>query len=398
MRAQGVIIGAGIVGSAVAYELSRRGISDLHVLDPDLEGSLSSTERNAGGVRHLWQHPVNVELARASISLFEKIKTEIGFQQSGYLWLYSPDKEKMGRELLEHTRRMGLKYEALSFKDVQSRYPFIDKQEDLAFGIFGEKDGLINPNALKMYFRREASKRGVHFHDQTLTLRINARSRGVGVTGVQLASQNLALDCLKDPSKTPPGEPISWEADFTVLTAGAWTKRLLGDLIPDPQIEPVRRQISIFKAENFDMSPYGMVVDTSRVYFHPEGGNILAGFVVKSEAPGFRFDYDDPFFEEHIWPALYQRSTRLERLKPVSGWGGLYSYTPDTSGILGPLPGHPSIYEAHSFTGRGLMQSYGAAVALSELILDGKFSSFDASSLDRSRFATGNLLREDLHI
>ena len=149
------------------------------------------------------------------------------------------------------------------------------------------------------------------------------------------------------------------------------------------------------------MTPYGMVVDTSRVYFHPEGGNILAGFVIKDEAPGYRFNYDSDFFESFIWPALYNRSTRLERLKHISGWGGLYSYTPDTSGILGKIPGYQNLYEAHSFTGRGVMQSYGVALAISDLILDGRFRAIDAAALSRDRFKSSDpsvLLHEGLHI
>jgi len=79
VEATGIIVGAGVIGSAVAYELSRRGVKGIHVFDADLQGGLSSTERNAGGVRHLWEQQVNVELSRQSIKFFESIAPEIGF-------------------------------------------------------------------------------------------------------------------------------------------------------------------------------------------------------------------------------------------------------------------------------------------------------------------------------
>jgi FAD-dependent oxidoreductase domain-containing protein 1 len=402
MRVNGIIIGAGIIGSAIAYELSNRGVTDLHVIDPDLEGPLSSTERNAGGVRHLWQQPINRELARVSISFFESIKTEIGFNQAGYLWLFARGEEVAGEDMLTRTRSHQLSYEKLSIQDIKNRYPFIDKTEDLAFAIFGAKDGLINSNSLKQYFRSEAKKRGVTFHDRHVVQAMKDSAQGAEVTLSTVTSDVAAQDHLKNPGqlfKTPP--QMTWKADFVILAAGAWSRELLEPHLPHPLIEPIRRQIILFKAENFDLNQYGMIVDSSRVYFHPEGGNILAGLVLKTEKAGFKFDVDSDFFESHIWPALYERSSQLERLKPITGWGGLYSYTPDTSGILGKIPAARSLYECHSFTGRGVMQSYGAAVAISDLVMKNRFETIEASSLSRERFQPGkesHLLPEGLHI
>jgi len=391
------IVGAGIIGSAIAFELSRRGVTGIHVYDPDLEGSLSSTERNAGGVRHLWQHPINIELSRASISLFERIREEIGFQQTGYLWLFEKEKATQGETLLAHTKKSHLNYEQWSVSDIRNRYPFIDKTDDLAFGLFGPKDGVINSNALKNFYRSESKKKGVVFHDRSWVTRISERN-SVHFHVHEPESSEQALKLLRDPRVEKQTE-MAREAKSLILSAGAWMSELLNPLLPTTEVKPVRRQISIFKAENFDMTPYGMVVDTSRVYFHPEGGNMLGGFVLKAETPGFRFEYDNDFFENFIWPPLFERSTCFERLKHISGWAGLYSYTPDTSGILGRLQGYKNIFEAHSFTGRGIMQSYGAAVALAELMMDGSYRTIDASYLSRERFSDEKrLLRENLHI
>jgi glycine/D-amino acid oxidase-like deaminating enzyme len=152
-----------------------------------------------------------------------------------------------------------------------------------------------------------------------------------------------------------------------------------------------------FKADDFDMSPYGMVVDTSGVYFHPEGKNILAGIVLKEEPAGFNFQYDNSFFENSIWPALYERSSYFEKLKHLTGWAGLYSYTPDITGILGKVS--ESIYEAHSFTGHGVMQSYAVGLLMSELVTEGKFQTLDAKVLSQSRFhSQSQWLTENLHI
>jgi sarcosine oxidase subunit beta len=395
---KGIILGAGIIGSAVAFELSRRGVTDLTVLDPDLGGELSSSERNAGGVRHLWQQEINYRLSQHSISLFETISEEIGFQQKGYLWLFSKAQAAAGEKIYSISKKREEPYELLEPTQIQKKFPFLDKLEDTAFALFGKKDGILNPGALKSYYRSEAIKKGVQFIDRKLAFSLEDRKGETRVGVCDLESDKAAKDYLKSPGSKKVDQELS--ADFVVVCTGAWSSYLLEQIKAPAPLQPIRRQICFFKAEDFEISDYGMIVDSSGVYFHSEGGNILAGKVLKEEPSGFNFDYDADFFETHIWPSLYERSTRLEKLKWITGWSGLYSYTPDTTGILGKIPGFQSTFEAHSFTGRGLMQSYGAACALSDLIIDRKFSCFDASALDRGRFKNnkGPLLSESLHI
>ncbi len=86
-RFEAIVIGAGVVGSSVAMGLAERGLKALAV-DIDLSGRLSSSEKNAGGVRATWWQPVNIALCRASIEYYERVRDEVGFRQKGYLWLY----------------------------------------------------------------------------------------------------------------------------------------------------------------------------------------------------------------------------------------------------------------------------------------------------------------------
>ena len=75
----------------------------------------------------------------------------------------------------------------------------------------------------------------------------------------------------------------------------------------------------------------------------------------------------------------------------------MYAVTPDRSAIIGRLG--PRLFEAHSFSGRGVMQSYGAGQALAGFIAEGKYPAvLDASALGRARFETNRLVFEELHI
>ena len=111
------------------------------------------------------------------------------------------------------------------------------------------------------------------------------------------------------------------------------------------------------------------IVDASKLYFHPEGPHILAGYSQPAEPSGYDFRYDgDAYFEAEIWPRLAHRASAFERCGHVRGWSGLYSVTPDCSGVVGWLPGFSNVIEAHSFTGRGVMQSFAVGRGVAELI------------------------------
>jgi sarcosine oxidase subunit beta len=195
------------------------------------------------------------------------------------------------------------------------------------------------------------------------------------------------------------------ECDLVVNCLGAWSPVFSAKVGISDVTEPTRRQICMVSVQHEDANriaellSLGMVVDPSDLYFHPEGNDILAGYSIPEEAPGFDFDYDgEAFFREHIWPRLAECSSVFERCKHVRGWSGLYAVTPDRSGIAGPVAGFTNLFEAHSFTGRGVMQSYGIATALAEWIDQGSTSS-SIAVLSRDRFSDpGKWLVEDLHI
>jgi glycine/D-amino acid oxidase-like deaminating enzyme len=61
--------------------------------------------------------------------------------------------------------------------------------------------------------------------------------------------------------------------------------------------------------------------------------------------------------------------------------------------------GFANLFEAHSFTGRGVMQSHGIAQAMASLLATGRYEGSDLSPLSRDRFADpARWVREDLHI
>jgi sarcosine oxidase, subunit beta len=401
-----ILIGAGVIGSSVAMGLAERGLKALAV-DIDLSGRLSSSEKNAGGVRATWWQRVNIALCRASIEYYERVRDEVGFRQKGYLWLYGDDTWDKAREHLTIQRELGHPIEALTAAEVNRRFPEIDQLEGIAGATFSPADGLINPNLLKEHYRARARAAGAQFLDRTFVLAIEPGGSEVRIQCWQADDSLSDAELTRMMTQDPPVEPGQGESetgrllelrtDSIVITGGAWSPLALKLLGLRNWSQPVRRQVCIVDSRVTNLAQYGMIVDTSGVYFHNEGPHILAGYSPPEEPPGYHFNYDgEPFFLNEIWPRMFARMSSMERLKHVSGWAGLYEVSPDRSAIVGRAMAR--VFEAHSFSGRGVMQSYGAGQALAGLIATGSYGRFDASALSRDRFETGAQVWEELHI
>ncbi len=400
-RFQVVVIGAGVVGSSVAMALGERGIKTLGI-DIDLSGRLSSSEKNAGGVRATWWQPVNIALCRASIEYYQLVRDEVGFRQKGYLWLYDANTFPRAEEHLAIQRQLGHPIETLTPAAVSRRVPEIDKLDGIAGATFSPDDGLINPNLLKEHYRGRALRLGAQFLDHALVVGFAKSADGVILECWQadepLSDAGLARMMTQDGTgEAETGRLLQVPCDSVVLAGGAWSPPALKILGLRNWSNPIRRQVCIVDNRATNLSNYGMIVDTSGLYFHNEGAHILAGYSPENEPVGYHFNYDgEPFFQNEIWPRMFARMSCMERLRHVTGWAGLYEVSPDRSAIIGRAD--TRVYEAHSFSGRGVMQSYGAGQALGELIADGRYTRFDASALSRERFDRGEQVWEELHI
>lgn len=420
-----LIAGGGIIGSSLAWALASRGVDDVVVVDLDLNGIYASSELNAGGARATWWQPVNIESCKATLEFFREHAEHFGFRSVGYLWLYDdPDFYARALEKRKLQNDYGLEVEALQSGEVTERFPVLDRHmSEIVGATFSPFDGLLNPNAVRRWFRDRAEELGVvfcnrHYITGVTTTRsfgasdVRRRVSGVEIIRVKkepqdrdelnlrkiLTSHNLSSN-LND-------EEFQISCDTIVNCLGAWSPIFSAKIGVHDVSEPVRRQISLLDVHKEDVRPgvdldtIGMIVDASGLYFHPEGSHILAGYSTPHEASGFDFEYEgQDFFEREIWQRLAHRSTSFERCGHVRGWAGLYAVTPDCSGIASAVSGFSNLFEAHSFTGRGVMQSYSVGQAMAALIDTGRFEHVDLSPLSRDRFSDpSRLIPEDLHI
>ncbi|NLG93746.1 MAG: FAD-binding oxidoreductase, partial [Acetomicrobium flavidum] len=91
-----VVIGAGIQGCSIAYNLAKLGMKDVVVLEKDTP-TAGSTGRCAAGIRAQWGTKMNCQLGLASLEILENLHEElgmdIGLHQGGYLMVAYKESE-----------------------------------------------------------------------------------------------------------------------------------------------------------------------------------------------------------------------------------------------------------------------------------------------------------------
>ncbi|MGH9388693.1 MAG: NAD(P)/FAD-dependent oxidoreductase, partial [Vicinamibacteria bacterium] len=231
-RADVVVVGGGVVGSSIAWQLADRGAGAVWVLDVDLEGGYSSSERNAGGVRATWWQRENIELALASIEYYEQIAREVGFLQRGYLWLYGADFWEEAKRHVALQNGFGLGVQTLTPREVRDRFPLIDRSEGILGATFSPRDGLINPNLLKQHYRERARALGVRFMNRHFVVgieeekdRVRVSASDFGYGGPRSEQEDLER-VLTTYSLHIPSRARAYEAARVVNAAGAWAPQI----------------------------------------------------------------------------------------------------------------------------------------------------------------------------
>ncbi len=403
------IIGAGVIGSALASALAEQGLRDVVVIDPDLEGTHSSSELNAGGVRATFNQEINILCSKITIDYLAKHVTETGYRPVGYLWMHRSEGMKSAALSLTKWKKAGWPIEEWSVQRLKEYAPFIDQTDDLVGAVYGPRDGLVNPNLLKNYFRNRARSLGVNFIDRLKLARAEVSKTGVRLFCDRLKNElnsDEKVDVFSAESSSELSEKLRLSGELEIRAnrvvncAGPWAEFVARALGYASGSKCVRRQVSLFDCREVDMTPYGMMIDPSGVYFHPEGTSIMSGIAVRDETPGVNFHYEgESFFQERIWMPLSERSSKFQALRHVTGWAGLYEISQDESAIIGSVDrgsvkGTGRVFESHSYSGHGIMHSYACGVALAEKIIKGRYESLDLESLSGARFETGRLVSE----
>jgi sarcosine oxidase subunit beta len=370
-----VIVGGGISGCALAYQLAKRQV-DVVLLERETLGS-QSTGKCAGGVRQQFSTEDNVRVMRLAVKLLESFEQETGhpadFRQIGYLFVFTqPQQVEDFRHNMDMWHRVGLtEARWVDAADAAKMVPVLNV-EDVLGCTFCPTDGIASPNDVTVGYATSARRLGARLRE------------GVEVTGIDVASGRV------QGVRTSAGD-ITTRLVFNC--AGPWAAsigRMAGLEIP---VLPYRRHIAV--TGTFPAVPRNtpMTVDFhTSFYFHPEGDGVLMGMSDRTEPPAYATEVNWDFLEKMFEQAA-RRAPALAGAGVKTAWAGLYESTPDHQAILGPVAEVEGFWCAAGFSGHGFMQAPAASLLLTQLLLDKK-SEIDISSFAFERFARGSLVTE----
>lgn len=374
-KADVVIIGGGINGCSLAYQLAKRDINVV-LCEKRYFGS-GATGRCGAGIRQQWSTKENAELAIESVKIFEKLEQEvgqeIGLRQGGYLIAVHNEKEmKQAEKNVEMQKSLGLDVRILTPEEITDIVPILDVNGMKAIGAtFCPTDGHADPFKTTFAYANAAMKYGARLYKFTEVLSIKKKNKKVE-------------SVLTDKGKIP--------TDIVVNAAGGWSKKvaeMVGVRLPN---KPFRKEILV--TERVKPMFKAMVVSfRDGIYFSQQDeGQILGGIPIPNERSGY---LTVPTFEflQHMAKTLTRYAPPLKYVKVIRQWTGYYDVTPDARPILGEVDGLKGFIQCNGFSGHGFMLSPMVTKILMEYIKDGKTPEV-LKSLNLSRFKGKKTVKE----
>src|SRR5437016_9939940 len=118
-----VIVGGGVVGSSVAFNLLQDGFKGrVLVIERDPSYQFASSALAMGGIRQQFMSDVNVRMVQYSLTVFDQMP-ECQLRQRGYLFLANQSNSSKLQHRYEIQKSLGASCETLSVNDVRQLIP-----------------------------------------------------------------------------------------------------------------------------------------------------------------------------------------------------------------------------------------------------------------------------------
>ena len=376
-----LIVGAGVVGTSIAFGLTRLKAGSVTVLDRATAGSGMSS-RSSALVRMHYTFAPEVDLAVRSDAMFASWTDLTGrpavVRRTGFVRIVAPDETAMLASNVAMQRAHGANAEVIDSDELAKIAPGM-RTDDVACAAWepdgGYGDGAIVAGDL-LAVARDA---GARYLPNTPALALLAD--GDRVTGVLTR-----------------GGPVY--AGVVVLACGVWSPALLASAGVRLPIETELHKVAIVRNGAGRTVEVACIDSVTQTYFRPESGRqltLVGGF---SGVRGTDPDEVPPAAQAcEVAELVGSAARRVPALADggiARGIAGVYDMTPDARPMLGGIPGRPGLIVAAGFSGMGFKISPAVGEALAELIVAGAATRVDLSAFRPSRFAEGEPIRPEL--
>jgi len=355
-KADVVIIGGGVNGCSLAYQIAKGG--KKVVLCERSYFCSGATGRCGAGIRQQWSTRENAELAIKSIKIFEGLEKElgndIGLRQGGYLIIVHDKKDMIQSEKnVKMEKELGLSVSILKPEEITNVVPILDIKGMNAIGAtFCPTDGHVDPFKTTHAYAKAAEKQGAKLYKFTNVEEIKIKNKRI---------ESVVTD--KGKIKT----------NIVVNAAGAWSKQIAEKLNVKLPNKPYRKEILVTERVKPVFS--AMVISfKDGIYFsQQEEGQLLGGIPIPNERSGY---LTTPTFDflHHMSKTLTRYAPILKYVNVIRQWTGYYDVTPDARPILGEVEKIKGFIQCNGFSGHGFMLSPMVTKILTEYIVEGKSS------------------------
>jgi glycine/D-amino acid oxidase-like deaminating enzyme len=338
------IVGAGVMGLAIAYNLAsdRRGPGGRRIVVVDGHYlAWGASGRNGGGVRQQWSTEMNVRLMQESMDICahfaKRMRINVWMRRGGYLFLArtQPAARRLERNVAVQNR-CGLPTQMIAPEEARALVPELDTEKTVA-ACYNPSDGIVFPWPFLWGYAHAAAKLGVEIHTSTPVTAIDPRAGG----GFRIS--------------TPAG---AFTAERIVCAAGAWSPevaRLVGASLPN---RPQRHEILSTEPLKPFLKPMVTVAETGLYVSQSLRGELVGGISMPPEDDGGEVRLGSRLsFTTTMARALVELMPRLGHVKVVRQWAGPYDISPDGDPIVGELPGVPGFHVVCGFRGHGFMMA-----------------------------------------
>ncbi len=380
-HAKVVIIGGGVVGCSILYHLSKFGMKDCVLLERN-ELTSGSSWHAAGNVHVISNDPNISRMMAYTIGLYKEIEKEsghsCGFKPSGGFYLASNDvwAEYLKRERSK-ARYMGLDQEFISLEEVKKKNPLIDPSRYL-LALWDPIDGEVDPSGVTYAFAKAAKIHGGKYYTHTVVKDTKQKEDG---------SWNVVTD------------KGNINAEIVINAGGLWAREvgiLAGLNLPVQPMEHhylITEAIPEIEALGDQRLPIGTDFE-GNIYFRQEGKGMLLGTYEQKSTPWKVDGTPMNFGHELLEPKLdniqdrlaigFERMPALEKAGIKNIVNGPFTFGPDGSPLIGPVPGMKNYWVAVGVMA-GFCQGGGVGKCIAEWIIDGE-PSIDIWAMDVARF------------
>lgn len=360
-----LIIGGGIFGAAVAYDLARHGLGERVLLLERLQPAAGATSRAAALVTQVRDKPDQIALARQTLRTIAELEAvygeDIGRHTVGALHVAPASHWHVLQARADLAAAHGIAFAWLSPADALARAPWL---APTAFdhALLFPDDCYVEPYLFATALLRVACTLGV-------------RVEAANVARIAMESQRIRGVDLADGRRLP--------ATTLVNAAGAWANLLSTPVgLPLP-IAPVRSQYWITEPSPlFPRDGAIVLMPAVRSYARPEVGALLFGLrerqqqvadprTLPADLTGFVFDLNDA----EGWGNLADGADDLAPYFPALNTLGMAhyitgpsNYTPDGQLVVGAAPHVSGLFVASGCNGSGISFAGGVGRLVGELI------------------------------